>query len=133
MAEQENESTGYGILLLQLETIREKLKEHDRKFDKQEKVNEKMNRQINDVVTAYGRVELILANLKETTDEMKNDVKNISKTVKDEMKIVTDEMKEDIAGIAAQAGRDQKWRDVLQDVIKLGLTLAAGFGFGKFL
>ena len=130
---QEKESTGYGIIQLHIEQINKRLEEHEKKFDKQDVMNQSLKKDINDVVTAYGRVELILANLKETTDEMKADVKNISKTVKDEMKEVTEEMREEIAGIAAKAGKDQKWRDILEDIIKVVIMLIAGFGFGKFL
>lgn len=133
MADQENESTGYGILQLQLESIKEKLKEHDKKFEKQEDINHTLKNEIRDVVTAYGRVELILANLKETTDEMKDDVKNISKNIKDDMKEVTDSMKVEIAGIAEKAGKDQKWRDVITDLLKWAAVLAGGLGIGKFL
>lgn len=127
------ESTGYGVIQIQLDYIKSQIAEHTKKFEKQDEINKDMKNEIREVVTAYGRVELMLANLKEATDEMKSDVKNITKTVKDDMKEITDDMKKEIAGIGAKAGKDQAWRETLHDYLKVAAMLIGGFITGKFL
>ena len=144
MGDHREESTGYGIIQLQIDQIKQRLEQqekinekNEKKFERQEEINQTVKSEIREVVTAYGRVELILANLKETTDEVKSDVKNITKNLKDEMKEVTKEMKtelmKEIDDIDSKAGKDQEWRGTLETILRVVITLIAGFGFGKFL
>lgn len=107
------ESVGYAILQLRIETLEREVKEIKKELKTQAKDNGDGFKEVNDRVDALassqGRVEIMFANLIETTKEMKEDIKEI----------------------AASAGKDQDWRDVLKDIIKVVLIIAAYIGGSK--
>lgn len=106
--------TGFQILELQIQTIRQDLKDLRDDFKQHVKDNkddhEVMEKDIIASASAIGRIEIMLSHIVETNREIKKQV----------------------GEIATAAGKDQGWRALITDIIKAILVIGGYIAAGKF-
>jgi methyl-accepting chemotaxis protein len=106
---------GYAVLQLRIETLEREVAEIKGELKEQARDNAKGFNEINDRVdelsTITSEVKVMFANLTQSHQEMKEDIK----------------------GIAASAGKDQGWRALVTDLIKAVLLIIGFFATGKWL
>ncbi|MBW3113017.1 hypothetical protein KYJ26_14300 [Bacillus sp. MCCB 382] len=91
----------------EMRDVKQELRDHVRENDIE---HDKMNDDIVDVATSIGRVEIMFTHIKDTQSDMK----------------------QEISKIAASAGRDQGWRALITDLIKIILLICGFVASGKF-
>jgi septal ring factor EnvC (AmiA/AmiB activator) len=106
---------GYAVLQLRIETLEREIKDIKSEIKEQAKDNAKGFTEINDRVDELATI----------TTEIKVMFANLTQSNK--------EMKEDIKAIAASAGKDQGWRALITDIIKLLIMLGTFIATGKML
>ncbi|POD46297.1 hypothetical protein BKM15_26000 [Pseudomonas syringae pv. syringae] len=107
------EPVGYAVLSLRVETLEQEVKDLKKELKEHAKENTEdfieVNDRVDDLATVTGRVEIMFANLTQTTKEMKADIKEI----------------------AASAGKDQGWRALITDIVKLIILIIVFVATGK--
>lgn len=91
----------------EMREVRKELREHVRENDAE---HDKMSDDIVEVATSIGRVEIMFSHLKMTTEGMDKKIDEIAKS----------------------AGRDQGWRALITDLIKIILLICGFVASGKF-
>lgn len=131
----EHEGAGYAVLSLRVETLEQQLKEVKEELKVQSKDNAKGFTDINDRVDALTNftteVKIMLANFSENQKEMKETSAESQKEMKKTLADTVMDLKEDIKNIATSAGKDQSWRALLTDLIRVFIVIAGVIGGGK--
>ena len=91
----------------EMRDVKKELRDHVRENDVD---HDKMNEDIVAASTSIGRVEIMFAHLKTTTEGMDKKIDDIAKS----------------------AGRDQGWRALITDLIKIILLISGFVASGKF-
>ncbi|MGE7880168.1 hypothetical protein [Peribacillus muralis] len=128
---------GYSILDLRVKTLEEELKEVKKELKIQARDNAKGFTDINDrvdILTNFTtEVKIMLSNFSQNQKEMKEASAENQKEIKKTLSETVTELKNDIKDIASLAGKDQGWRALISEIIKVVLTVASIIGGSKLL
>lgn len=117
---------GYAVLQLRIETLEREIKDIKSEIKEQAKDNKKgfteINDRVDELATITSEVKIMFANLTQSHKDLKTDIEKNQQ-----------EMKEDIKIIAASAGKDQGWRALVTDIIKLLIMLGTFIATGKMI
>lgn len=95
------------VLEREMGHVKKELREHIRDNDTE---HDKLNADIVSAASSIGRVELMFAHLKDTTEGMDKKIDDIAKS----------------------AGKDQGWRALITDLLKIILLIGGFVASGKF-
>lgn len=106
---------GYAVLQLRIETLEREVKDIKSEIKEQARDNKKgfteINDRVDELATITTEIKVMFANLTQSNTEMKEDIKTI----------------------AASAGKDQGWRALVTDIIKLLIMLGTFIATGKMI
>src|SRR4051812_39115998 len=109
------EAVGYAVLQLRIETLEREIKDIKNEMKEQSKDNIKefndLNDRVDDLATSQGRVEIMFTHVTQRLDKMDKSIETI----------------------AESAGKDQGWRALITDIIKLVILIISFIITGKLI